>query len=204
MPRTQVDGIDLDAGVEELEKAFIETKHSKILVYKESIDNIIGYVHHLDLYKKPKSIKSILIPILISNESKPANEMLNEFTASQKSMALVVDEYGGTAGICTVEDIMEEIFGEIEDEHDVPGEEDEKQLDERTFEFMATEEIDYLNEKYDLDLPEGEYETLGGFIVDHLENIPAAQEQVIIDKFEIRILEASEQRIEKVLLKLLE
>ncbi|MEY2924194.1 MAG: hypothetical protein RLZZ337_742 [Bacteroidota bacterium] len=205
IPRTEITAIDIESTIKELEKMFIESQHSKILVYKENLDNIIGYVHHLDLHKKPKSIKSILIPILITNESKSANEMLNEFSKSQKSIALVVDEYGGTAGIITVEDIMEEIFGEIEDEHDDVAEENEMvSEDEDIYTFAAKLEVDYLNEKYDLKIPEGDYETLGGFVLANLEEIPKVDEVFVIDKYEIRILEASEQRIERLEMKYLE
>lgn len=196
IPRTEITAIDIDSSIKDLEKLFIDSQHSKILVYKENLDNIIGYVHHLDLHKKPKNIKSILIPILITNESKSANEMLNEFSKSQKSIALVVDEYGGTAGIITVEDIMEEIFGEIEDEHDDIAAENESVTEDMVYSFAAKLEVDYLNEKYNLKIPEGDYETLGGFVLANLEDIPKAGEIFVIDNYEIRILEASEQRIE--------
>ncbi len=204
IPRTEITAIDIESSIKELEKLFIESQHSKILVYKENLDNIIGYVHHLALHKKPKSIKSILIPILITNESKSANEMLNEFSKSQKSIALVVDEYGGTAGIITVEDIMEEIFGEIEDEHDDVAEENETVTEDEVYTLAAKLEVDYLNEKYNLKIPEGEYETLGGFVLANLEDIPKVDDVFVIDNFEVRILEASEQRIERVELRLLE
>lgn len=204
VPRTDITAIDGDSTIKELEKLFVESRHSKILVYRENIDNIIGYTHHLDLHKKPKTIKSILIPILITNESKSASDLLNEFSRTQKSIALVVDEYGGTAGIITVEDIMEEIFGEIEDEHDEIEEENEVLREDGVFELSAKLEIDYLNEKYDLNLPEGDYETLGGFVVSNLEDIPRAGEVFIIINFEIRILEASEQKIERIALSVVE
>jgi putative hemolysin len=204
IPRTEITAIDIESTIKELEKLFIESQHSKILVYKENLDNIIGYVHHLALHKKPKSIKSILIPILITNESKSANEMLNEFSKSQKSIALVVDEYGGTAGIITVEDIMEEIFGEIEDEHDDVAEENETVTEDEVYTLAAKLEVDYLNEKYGLKIPDGDYETLGGFVLTNLEDIPKVDDVFVIDNFEVRILEASEQRIERVELRLLE
>jgi len=204
VPRTEITAIASDATITELEELFIESQHSKILVYKENIDHIVGYVHHLELHKKPKSIKSILIPILITNESKAANDMLNDFSKTQKSIALVVDEYGGTAGIITVEDIMEEIFGEIEDEHDELVEEDEQVSENGVYTLSAKLEVDYLNEKYDMNLPEGDYETLGGFVLANLEEIPSTNEVFIIDNYEVKVLEASEQRIDKVELTVLE
>jgi len=204
VPRTEITAIELNSSVKELEKLFIESQHSKILVYKENVDNIIGYTHHLDLHKKPKTVKSMLIPILITNESKSANDMLNEFSRTQKSIAIVVDEYGGTAGIITVEDIMEEIFGEIEDEHDEVIDEDEVMTDDGVYQLNAQAEVDYLNEKFDLSIPEGDYETIGGFVIANLESIPEAEEVFIIDNFEVKILEASEQKIERLELKLIE
>jgi CBS domain containing-hemolysin-like protein len=203
VPRTEIIAIDIENSIDDLEKLFIDTRHSKILVYKENIDHIIGYVHHLDLHKKPKSIQSVLLPILITNESKSANEMLNEFSKSQRSIALVVDEYGGTAGIITVEDIMEEIFGEIEDEHD-EVEDNELVTNGGQLVLNAKLEVDYLNEKYNLAIPDGEYETLGGFILANLEEIPPTGEIFIIDQFEIKIVEAIEQKIEKVQLIILD
>ena len=202
--RTAITAIELSSTVKELEQLFIASQHSKILVYKDNMDNIIGYAHHLDLHKKPKTIKSILIPILITNESKSANDMLNEFSLTQKSMALVVDEYGGTAGIITVEDIMEEIFGEIDDEHD-EVEDPNSIIDENgVYSLNAKTEVDLINEKYNLNIPEGDYETLGGFVVANLEEIPSAGEIFIIDNFEIKIVEASKQKIERLELKLLD
>ena len=204
VPRTEITAISSDATIKELEELFIESQHSKILVYKENIDHIVGYAHHLDLHKKPKSIKSVLIPILITNESKAANDMLNEFSKTQKSIALVVDEYGGTAGIITVEDIMEEIFGEIQDEHDEVTEEDEQVLDDGVYVLSAKLEVDYINEKYEVNIPTGDYETLGGFVLANLEDIPSEGEVFVIENFEVKILEASEQRIERLELKILE
>jgi putative hemolysin len=202
--RTEITAIEVSSSIKELEQLFIDSQHSKIMVYQDNVDNIIGYTHHLDLHKKPKTIKSILIPILIANESKSANEMLNEFSRTQKSIALVVDEYGGTAGIITVEDIMEEIFGEIEDEHDVVDDEDNVLSEEGVYSLSAKTEVDLLNEKYQLNIPEGDYETLGGFVLANLEVIPSSGEVFIIDNYEIKILEASDQRIEKLELKFLE
>ena len=197
VPRTEITAIDTSSSINDLEQLFIDTQHSKILVFQENVDNIIGYTHHLDLHKKPKTIKSILIPILITNESKSANDMLNEFSRTQKSIALVVDEYGGTAGIITVEEIMEEIFGEIEDEHDEVEEENELVTDEGVYQLNAKLEVDYINEKYELHIPEGDYETIGGFVLSNLEDIPKTDDIFVIDNFEIRILEASEQKIER-------
>jgi putative hemolysin len=202
VPRTEVTAIDIDSTIKELEKLFIESQHSKILVFKENVDNIIGYAHHIDLHKKPQTIRSILIPILITNESRSANDMLNEFSLTQKSIALVVDEYGGTAGIITVEDIMEEIFGEIDDEHD-EVEEDELVSESGVYTLAAKLEVDLINEKYELDVPEGDYETLGGFVIANLEEIPSVGDVFVIDNFEIKVLEASEQRIEKLSIKVL-
>jgi putative hemolysin len=201
--RTEVTAIEISSSIKELELLFIESKHSKLLVYKDNVDNMIGYTHHLDLHKKPKSIQSILIPILITNESKSANDMLNEFSKTRKSIALVVDEYGGTAGIITVEDIMEEIFGEIEDEHDVE-EADAIVGDNGVYNLSAKLEVDFINEKYNLNIPEGDYETLSGFVVANLEVIPTAGEIFVIEQFEIKILEASDQKIERLELKLLD
>ena len=204
VPRTDITAVDIDCDIKELEKLFIESQHSKILVYKDNVDNIIGYVRHLELHKKPKSIKSILIPILITNESRSANDMLNEFSKTHKSIALVVDEYGGTAGIITVEDIMEEIFGEIEDEHDEVEEEDEQVSEDGIYTLSAKLEVDYLNEKYEMNLPEGEYETVGGLVVANLEVIPKVDEVFVIDNFEIKVLEATEQKIDKIELRVLD
>jgi CBS domain containing-hemolysin-like protein len=198
VPRTQLVAVEVNDTIQELTDTFKESHHSKILVYRESIDHIIGYVHHFDMFKKPATIKSILKPILITNESKPAHELLKEFTTTGKSIALVVDEFGGTAGIITAEDIMEEIFGEIEDEHDDDDGIIEEKINEDTYRFSTSLEIDYLNEQYDLNLPIGEYETLGGFIIAYHESIPQVGETIVLENFEIQILKADEKRIELV------
>jgi CBS domain containing-hemolysin-like protein len=201
VPRTNIIAIDFDEPMEELQKLFEESRHSKILVYKESIDNIIGYVHHIDLFKKPESIKMMLKSIHITNESKPAHELLKEFTKSGRSIALVVDEFGGTAGIVTVEDIMEEIFGEIEDEHDDSQDIIDRKTGEDAYEFSASLEVDYLNETYHLKIPIGDYETLGGFIYAWHESIPSQGETIVLENFEIGILKADGKRIELISLK---
>jgi CBS domain containing-hemolysin-like protein len=196
-PRTELVSINLSAGVDELYQKFVATGLSKILVHQGSSDHIIGYVHQKDMFKKPQSIRSILIPIEITTETMPANELLNNFTRSHKSIALVVDELGVTAGVVTIEDIMEEIFGEIEDEHDVE-QLTEKQLDATTYLFSARLEVDYLNDKYELDIPEGEYHTLGGFIFAMHESIPTRGEIIDIPPFTFTILSITNTRINEV------
>jgi len=203
IPRTSIIAVDMDVTIDELEKVFIDTGHSKILVFKENIDNIIGYVHHIDLFRKPDTLKSILIPVMITNESKPANDMLNDFTRNRKSIALVVDEFGGTAGIVTTEDIIEEIFGEIEDEHDDSDGTIDIRLNDFEFELSSSLEVDYLNETYDLNIPEGDYETLGGFIISICESIPEQGTSIETEEFLFTILASSNNRIESVHLKVI-
>lgn len=202
VPRTSIVAIELNNSVDDLLSLFMESGHSKILVYKETIDNIIGYVHHIDLFKEPKTIASILIPILITNESKLANDMLNDFTINRKSIAVVVDEFGGTAGIVTTEDIIEEIFGEIEDEHDDNDGIVDKKISDLEYEFSASLEVDFLNEKYNLQLPEGDYETLGGYIIHVHESIPEEGEIIDFGRFIFTILSSKENRIDTVHLRI--
>lgn len=202
IPRTDLIAIDLNSSVDDLLKTFMDSGHSKILVYRETIDNIIGYVHHIDLFKEPETISSILIPILITNESKLANDMLNDFTLNRKSIAVVVDEFGGTAGIVTTEDIIEEIFGEIEDEHDDTDHIIDHKINDLEYELSAKLEVDFLNEKYDLRIPEGDYETLGGFIINAYESIPEEGEKIDLGRFIFTILSSMDHRIETVHLKL--
>ncbi len=198
VPRTDLVAIEVNETMDDLTALFLESHHSKILVYRDSIDNIIGYVHQIEMFKKPKSIKSILMPILITNESRTAQQMLNEFVKKRKSIALVVDEFGGTAGIITVEDIMEEILGEIDDEHDDSNHITEKQIAENEFELSASLEVDYLNEKYAFNIPEGEYETLAGYIIAEHGSIPSEGEDLNIQRFKVKILKFDEARIDLV------
>ncbi len=200
-PRMELESIDIKESIDNLYKKFIATGLSKILVYGGTNENIIGYIHQREIFRKPKSIKQILIPIEIVTETMSVMDLLNRFSKSRKSIALVVDELGGTAGIVTIEDAMEEIFGEIEDEHDVDALV-EKQINEREFVFSARLEIDYLNDKYDLNIAEGEYHTLGGFIVFMHESIPIKGEKILIDDFEIEIEKVSASRIEEVKIRL--
>lgn len=204
VPRTEIMAIEIHESVTQLKESFINTGYSKILVYKNSMDDIIGYVNAFELFKRPRTIKSILLPVEIVPESMMINDVLNILMKKRKSIAVVVDEYGGTSGMITVEDIVEELFGEIEDEHDVQ-ELLEEQLSEFEFNFSARLEVDYLNEAYDLEIPkEDAYETLGGFIIDHTENIPEQDEELEILNFQIKILKVSSSKIDDIYLKVLD
>ncbi len=198
IPRNEIVSVEIGESIEDLKKMFTETGLSKILVYRDSIDNIIGYTHSFELLKEPASIKSILLPINIVPETVTVDKALNDLLESNRSIAVVVDEFGGTSGMFTTEDIMEEIFGEIEDEHDVE-ELTEQVLEDGSYVFSARIEIDYLNEKYKLKIPESEeYETLAGYIINAMEDIPDALDLLEIDEFDMRILEVSENRIDLV------
>ena len=202
VPRTEITTVEQDDSIEDLKKCFIDSGFSKILVYKESVDNIIGFVHSSDVFTNPKNIKTITRTIPIVPETMLANNVLSMFIKKHKSIALVVDEFGGTSGIVTMEDIIEEIFGEIEDEYDVE-ELIEKQISDKEFVFSARIEIDYLNEKYNLNLPESEeYETLGGLIIQIHESIPQKNDIIKYEAFMFKVTKASDARIEEVQLKL--
>ena len=202
VPRTELTAIEIHDTIENLSKLFTQTGHSKIVVYKSTIDDILGYVHAFDLFKNPKTIKSMLMPIEFIPETMLAKDILNVLTKKHKSLAVVLDEYGGTSGILTVEDIVEELFGEIEDEHDSVAL-IEEQMDQLNFLFSARLEVDYLNETYKLQLPEHEnYETLGGLIVHHTQEIPEQNQQISIDRFLFTIQEVSNTKIELIALKI--
>jgi CBS domain containing-hemolysin-like protein len=204
VPRTEITAVELHETPKNLAKLFTETGYSKILIYKDSIDDIIGYVHSYELFKKPKSIKSILLPVEFVPETMLIQEILNVLTKKRKSIAVVLDEYGGTSGLMTVEDIVEELFGEIEDEHDTTDLQEE-QLDENNFKFSARLEVDYLNENYKLELPESdEYGTLGGLIVNETGEIPEQNAEVKVGNFLFTILESSNTKIDLVALRVLE
>jgi len=198
IPRTEICAVEYRDRLSELSGLFTETGFSKILVYRENIDDIIGYVHSFDLFKKPQSIRSIMKPVEYVPETMLIQDTLNLLTRKRRSMAVVIDEYGGTSGILTVEDIIEELFGEIEDEHDVV-EYREEQIDDNTYLFSARLEVDYLNEQYKLNLPESEeYETLGGLIMNQTEAIPEKGFKMDIDTFVLDIVEVSNTKIELV------
>lgn len=196
IPRTEIVALEDNCSVEDLKQRFIETGLSKILIYKESTDNVIGYINARTLFKSPSEIHALINSMPIVPESMPAKKLLQSLIKQQISIALVVDEFGGTSGIVTIEDILEEIFGEIEDEHDT-SEFTEEQISEYEFMFSGRLEIDYLNDKYRLNIPEkDEYETLAGFILYHHENIPGINDRLEIESFIVKILDVSETRIE--------
>lgn len=200
IPRTDIVAIEITKPVEELMAIFIETKLSKVLIYKENIDQIIGYTHSNEMFNSPKDIKSILIPIPFVPESMLAIDLLELFIKKRKGIAVVVDEFGGTSGMLTVEDVVEEILGEIEDEHDHENEL-EKQLNEHRFLFSARLEIDYLNDKYDFDLPKSEeYETLAGMLINDLEEIPEKGTHIEIGNYRIIIEKVSNHKIDEIIL----
>jgi CBS domain containing-hemolysin-like protein len=202
IPRKEIEALEVNSSIRQATDYFIETKLSKIIIYETNIDNILGYIHQLDMYKEPANIRTVLHPILAVPVTMSAIDLMSRFTQERKSIAWVVDEFGGTAGIVTLEDLLEEIFGEIKDEHDTE-EFVEKQIADKEFILSGRLEIDYLNEKYHFDLPEDGSETLSGFIIDHHETIPGLRERIIIDDFEFDILSVTETRIEMVKMRVL-
>ncbi len=202
VPRKEIIGIDSKANADEARLKFIETKLSKLIVYEGNIDNIIGYIHQLDIFKTPENIQSFLLPISAVPESMSATDLINKFTKEQKSIAWVVDEFGGTAGIITMEDVLEEIFGEIQDEYD-SEEFVEKRISENEYIFSGRLELDFLAEKYNLVFPGDESETLSGYIINHHGTIPQQKARIIVDDYEFDVLNVSDTRIEMVKLKIL-
>lgn len=204
IPRTEITAIDISDSIQNLSQIFIHTGHTKIVVYKDSLDDILGYVHSFALFRRPKSIKSILIPVSFVPETILIKDVLNILTKKRRSMAIVIDEYGGTSGIMTVEDIIEELFGEIEDEHDSVAL-IEEQLSENTFRLSARLDVDYVNDSFKLNLPESEqYETLGGLIVNQTQDIPEQGDDVLIENYRFKIEGVSSTKIDVVLLSVLD
>lgn len=202
IPRTEVESVEIGTSIEEAISKFVDTGYSKLVVYQDNIDNIIGYFSSKEIFKKPANIGGKLSPITFVPETMPANRLLHEFMHDNRSIAVVVDEYGGTSGIVTLEDIMEEIFGDIEDEHDT-DDLVERKVRNGEFVFSGRLEIEYLNSRYNLQIPENEdYDTLAGFIIYHYKNLPKVNDTVKIDLFSIKILKASNTRIDLVMLRI--
>ncbi len=204
VPRKEIVGISIDSSISEVKKLFVETQLSKLVVFDKNIDSITGYIHQLDLFKKPTAIKDVILPIPIVPETMSATDLMAKFSKERKSIAWVIDEFGGTAGIVTMEDLLEEIFGDIKDEHDDEEEFVDKQLSVNEYLFSGRMELDLITEKYGLEFPADETaETLSGFIVQHNEDIPKEKEQIIIGNYEFDILSMSDTKIETVKLKVL-
>jgi putative hemolysin len=199
IPRTEITAVEVNDSIEKLREAFVESGHSKVIVYKQSIDEIVGYCHSSSLFKKPKQIKDILTPIIIVAETALANELMIRFINERKSLAVVVDEFGGTSGIVSMEDVIEEIFGEIEDEHDEEDQLIEQKLGENTYLLSARLEIDYLNDTYHWELPTGEYETLGGLILSYTEDFPKQGQTILLPPFTFIIQTTGDNRIDTVM-----
>jgi CBS domain containing-hemolysin-like protein len=201
VPRTEIIGVELNTTIEDLKATFVETKLSKLIVYDDTLDTIVGYVHQLDLFQKPKNIAAIMHPILLVPESMNAADLINLFSKKRKSIAWVVDEFGGTAGIVTMEDVLEEIFGEIDDEYD-EQEFIEKKLSDKDFIFSGRLELDYLTEKYGIDFGAENSETLSGYLIHHHEAIPKVKTLITLAHFDAEVLAVSDTRIEKVKIKI--
>jgi putative hemolysin len=202
VPRNEIIAVDASTSIQDLKQKFISTRLSKILIFKDNIDHIIGYVHSFQLFNHPSDITSIIKPVVIVAEPMPANQILNLFIRQKRSVAVVVDEFGGTAGMVTMEDIVEEIFGEIEDEHD-KEETIEERISDLEFMFSARLEIDYLNDKYGIELPlnQDAYDTLGGLFLHHRGDIPEENESIQVDRFDLTAIAVSENRIDTIRVK---
>ncbi len=204
VPRKEIVSIPQNSSIEEVKSSFIETRLSKLVVYDNDIDNIIGYIHQLDLFKNPASVKDMLLPIPTVPESMTVTALMDKFAKERKTIAWVIDEFGGTAGIVTMEDLLEEIFGEIQDEYDEVDELVNKQLSTTEYLFSGRLELDFITEKYDLEFPNNEdAETLSGFIIQNNESIPQQKDRIIVGNYEFDVLSVSGTRIETVKLKIL-
>lgn len=198
IPRTEIVAMEINSHIQQLQDKFIQTKLSKILIFKENIDKVIGYVHSSDLFREPKNIRSVLLPIPYVPESMFAMELLNQFIESNKGVALVVDEFGGTSGMLTIEDVTEEIVGEIIDEHDVEEITDE-QLSKNTYKLFARLDVEFVNKKYNLSLPESDdYETIAGLILHYHENIPVKNNILMVQEFKFTIINVNDNAIQEV------
>ncbi|MFN8393169.1 MAG: hemolysin family protein [Bacteroidia bacterium] len=207
VPRTELRALSVDSTIDELLDYFIEQGHSRILIYGENLDDVLGFVHHSSLFKRPQAIKDILQPMLSVPENMAANLLLSEFTRHRKTMAVVVDEFGGTEGIVTVEDLVEVVFGDIEDEHDEPEEEEllARELGDGKWLFSARHLVADLNVAWELHLPEGEgeYSTLAGLIIHHLEAIPKLNDTLELERYRITVTDASDSKVNIVQVELL-
>jgi CBS domain containing-hemolysin-like protein len=197
VPRTEIVGLSIEEGIDRLKSVFIESGHSKIVIFRETIDDPIGYCHSAALFKNPKTIEEILTPISLITETAMANDLMVQMIRERRSLAIVVDEFGGTAGLISMEDVIEEIFGDIEDEHDA-DDLIEQQVDAKTYLMSARLEVDYLNEHYQWNLPTGDYETLGGLILSYTEDFPKKGESVMVPPFTFTIQSTKGNRIETV------
>lgn len=198
IPRTEITAVAIDDEIEDLRQAFISSGHSKIVVYRESIDDVVGYCHSLALFRKPREIINIVTPMLIVPEAMPASDLMLRFLEERKSLALVVDEFGGTSGLVSVEDVVEQIFGEIQDEYDSTEDWTERKLDENTYLFSARHEVDYLNEKYGWEFPEGDYDTLAGLLIHIHGDLPKVNDVIEMSKYNFKIVSMQDTRIELV------
>lgn len=198
IPRTEISAVNVNASIEDLRKAFLTSGHSKIIVHRDSVDDVLGYCHALSLFKKPKEISNIITPILIVPEAMPASDLMLRFLEERRSLALVVDEFGGTSGLVSVEDVVEQIFGEIQDEYDSTEDWTERQIDEHTFILSARHEIDYLKEKYSWELPEGDYDTLAGMLIHHHGDLPEVNDTLSLPPYSFQVVSMQDTRIELV------
>lgn len=198
IPRTEISAVNVNDTIEDLKRAFLTSGHSKIIVYRESVDDILGYCHALSLFRKPKEISGIVTPILIVPEAMPASDLMLRFLEERRSLALVVDEFGGTSGLVSVEDVVEQIFGEIQDEYDSTEDWTERKVDDNTYILSARHEVDYLNEKYGWELPEGDYDTLAGMLIQVHGDLPEVNDEIDMPPYSFQIISMQDTRIELV------